>query len=382
MLPVAPRLRALPWLLLLAAACRGERAAPAIAFTYNFGDTTLTSFMQAEVDRTRPDGGLPIRVVGGELRGWREIAGTALAAEVQRATELAADPDVIVAVGPGGSREALQVAPVYRAARLADIVPTATSRLLETAGDYTFVVVPNDSLQGTFIGAFADSVLGARRVAIFYVPDEYGIGLGAGTEAALRSRGVALLDRIPMRLTLDCRHGADATAFYADLAAELALRGVPDVVVIAARTVESGCLAKALRARFPGVALIVGDGTYLEGTFFDRAGTAAEGVHLVAFWHPDLPDTASRRFAEAFAARMGRAARHGDAVFYDATMLAATAIREAGPERDAVVAWLRALGRARPSYRGITGEIDFQPTHRHAMLMTRIRGRSSEIVGR
>lgn len=378
--------RRYPHLLLLlaplVASCDERRAAPAIAFTYNFGDTLLTAYMQAEVDRTRPANGVPIRVLGGDPRSWSQFARTPLAAEVQRATELAANADVVIAVGPGGSREALQVAPIYRAAGLVDVVPTATSRLLATAGEYTLVMAPNDSVQGEFIGAFADSALGARRAAIFYVPDEYGIGLGAGTAAAFRQRGVELLDRIPMRLTLDCVTEAGGPQFYDDLAAELALRGVPDVIVVAARTVEAGCLARALAPRFPRAVLIAGDGTYLEEIFFRRAGPAAQGVHLVTFWHPDLPDSASRHFARTFAARVGRGPRHGEAVFFDATMLAAAAIREAGADRAAVRAWLLSLGRSRPPYQGITGPIEFTPGHRHPMLMARVQGTVSVVVGR
>jgi branched-chain amino acid transport system substrate-binding protein len=376
--------RRLPLFLLLAAlggACGEGRESPAIAFTYNFGDTAFQHFLQREIDRTRPPGGVRIRVEGAEIADWRVLAASALSAEVKRATELAADPDVVIAVGPGGSREALQVAPIYREARLVDLVPTATSRLLSTAGDYTFTLAPNDSMQGEFIGAFADTALGARSAAIFYVPDEYGIGLGAGTATSLASRGIALIDRSAMRLTLDCL-ASDGQRFYDGLAAELALRGTPDVVVIAARTVEAGCLARPLRARFPRAVLIAGDGTYLEEAFFVRAGAAAEGMHLVAFWHRGLPDSASRRFARVFAEEVKRRPRHGDAVFYDATMLAAAAIREGGADRVSVRRWMVSLGGARAPYAGITGPIVFRTGHRHTMLMTRVRGRDSEVLGR
>ncbi len=360
------------------AACTADVREPAIGYSYNFGDTAFEGLLNDELERTRPEGGVRIRVVGADA-AFRQPGMSALSAEVWRATALAADPDVVVSVGPGGSREALQVAPIYREARLADLVPTATSRLLAGAGDYTLRLAVDDSAQGAFIGAFADSVLHARVGIIVHVPDEYGMGLAAGTSAAFTARGITLLDRVVMRLTLDCLTPADRAAHTA-IADEVALRGVPDVVVLAMRTVEAGCLAAALRARFPRVRLIAGDGTYLEKLFFDRAGAAAEGAYLVAFWHPAVDRPGSRAFAARLEARLGRRVRHGDAMFFDAVMLGAAAIRAVGPDRARVHRWLRGVGTDTPPFEGITGAISLAEGARRPVIMTQVRGATSVVL--
>ena len=367
--------------LLAAPACERGVSSPAIGFTYNWGDSTLDRFVQRTVDRETPPGAVRIRILAADSGGWQAHGATALAAEVQRATLLAEHPDVVATVWPGGSREALLTAPVYAAARVPHLVPTATSKLVATAGAYTLLLAPNDSIQGAFIGAFADSVLGVRALAILYVPDEYGVGLAAGTAAAAVARGLTLVDRSPIRLNQDCL-SAETRAHYDDIAAQLALRGRPDAVVLAARTVEAGCLMRALRARWPSVHLLVGDGTYLEAALLTRAGGGAEGAHLVAFWHPDLPNDRSRAFDRRWREEVGRTARHGEAVYLDAALLMATAIRAAGPSRGAVWAYLQSLGRSRPPYEGITGPIAFTPEHPRALLMTRVEGRSSTMVQR
>lgn len=302
-----------------------------------------------------------------------------LAAEVARARHLADDSDVVVAVGPGGSREALQVAPVYRDAQLMQLVPTATSRLLVPLRDWTLVLVPNDSAQGEFIGEHAAATLGARRVAIFYVPDEYGVGLAAGTAAALESRGASILLRAPIQLTLDCT-AAGGRESYDALAEQLARRGTPDAVVIAARQVQAGCLTRVLRTRWPNVSVLAGDGTLLDSEFFNRAGPGGEGVLVVAFWHPAGSGEESKEFERRFAARVQRPIRHADAVFYDAVMLAATAIRAEGASRDGVRRYLRSLGVSRPPYPGLTGPVAFTPGFRRPLVMTRVRGTGSELV--
>ncbi len=363
---------------LLLAGCAREQADPAIAFSFNFGDSAFEGFLIEELERVRPDGGRALRVVGGAA-AFRGTIGSALSAEVRRATTLAEDPTVLVAVGPGGSREALQVAPVYRDARLAELIPTATSRLLAATGPQVFLLAANDSVQGEFIGAFADTALRARSVVVIHAPDEYGIGLASGTAVALAARGIALTDRIPMRLTLDCASAADSAAHEA-IADEVALRGTPDVAVLAMRTVEAGCVARVLRSRFPSIELIAGDGTDPDRFFLQRAGAAAEGAYLVAFWHAQLDRPGSSEFVRRFEARVGRAALSSDAMFYDAVMLAGLAIREGGPNRGRVQEYLRQLGSTRPPYEGITGPISFAPDARHPLLMMRVTNGRSELV--
>ena len=161
------RLAALPIMLCVVGVgggCVREPEAPAIAFSYNFGDTLFEGFLMDELERTRPDGGRRIRVMGGST-SFRGGDGSSLSAEVRRATVLAEDRTVIVAVGPGGSREALQVAPIYRDAGLAELLPTATSRALSAAGATALLLAANDSLQGAFIpqqGGHDGTAPGAR----------------------------------------------------------------------------------------------------------------------------------------------------------------------------------------------------------------------------
>jgi ABC-type branched-subunit amino acid transport system substrate-binding protein len=168
--------------------------------------------------------------------------------------------------------------------------------------------------------------------------------------------------------------------YYQTIVGALAVRGKPDAVVLAARTQEATCLGLALRRRWPGLPLIAGDGVYLDEHFFRVIGDEGEGMHLVAFWHRNTPGVRSRQFADAFKRETGLEARHGDAVFADATMLAATAIRSGARTRAEVVEYLRSLGTTRPAFEGVSGPISFAPGARRPLWMTRVVGRSSELV--
>lgn len=366
--------------LVTALGCERGAISPAVGFTYNWGDSLLESVAQAEVDRARPPGADSVRLLASRDGGWVAYGNTPLVAEVGRASILAGNPEVLAVVGPGGSREALQVARVYAEASMPNIVPTATSRLLADAGAFTFLLAPNDSVQGAFIASFADSALGVRRLAVFYVPDEYGIGLAAGIAAAAAAEALELLDPIPVRLVQPCLDNAAGAAYYRDVIDELAREGRPDAIVLAARTQEAACLVRELRGRWPAVHILAGDGVYLDTPFFAGAGSAAEGVHLVAFWHPGIPDATSRAFAERFLAATGRRPRHGEAVYIDAAVLAASAIWEGGRTREDVERYLRSLGVTRPAYDGITGAVSFAPGTRRPLWMTRVSGDSSLLL--
>lgn len=381
-MPLRRRLPAIVSIALAAAAvaaCGREARQPTIAFTYNWGDPAFERFLQQRLDDTRPTDGDTIRLRASNEGGWRAYGSSQLVAEIRRATQLAADPSVLAVVGPGGSREVLQVAPIYAQAGLPAVSPTATSRLLAQAGPLLFRTVSDDSVQGAFIARFADSALGARRLALYHTPDEYGIGLAAGTASSARTRGLSVVEQSPIRLVQPCSD-AEGVAYYATLIAALQSRPRPDVVVLATRTQETACFTRALRRVWPRIHVIAGDGTYLDEALLRGLDGGGNGVHLVAYWHPALPSPASRAFLEDFTRTAGRAPRHGEAMFTDAVMLVAQALRAGADSREDVAAYLQRVGTDLPAFDGISGPISFAAGAQGSLWMTRIEGRTSVLV--
>ncbi len=379
-----PRRRSGPLhtLLLLAAVCtagcdRGPEE-PTIGFTYNWGDPEFERFLVEELERTRPADGAVIRLRSYSAGGWTAWGASPLAAEIARATALAGDSTVLAVVGPGGSREVLQVAQVYAAANLGAVIPTATARLLDQSGPLIFRMAADDSVQGAFIAAFADSALSARRIALYHAPDEYGIGLAAGTASTAAARGIAIVEQSAIRLVQPCGD-ADGSAYYETLVSALAAREKPDAVVMATRTQETTCLTRALRKRWPDVAVVAGDGAYVDANL---AAAAAGGgpLFLVAFWHRDIGTPASDSFVAAFERSTGRAPRHGEAMFADGVMLIAAAIRDGNNTRAEIIEYLRDLGAARPAYEGATGSISFAADAPRRLWMTRVQAGTSVLV--
>jgi branched-chain amino acid transport system substrate-binding protein len=242
------------------------------------------------------------------------------------------------------------------------VVPTSTSRLLRQAGPWTFSLAPDDSTEGVFVADFLVTALGARRVSIFYVNDEYGEGLRDGVRARLRSAGAEVVDEVSFGQASDVAVLVDASL----------QRGIPDAVVSAGRWLETARLTRILHERVARIRVVAGDGAMYLPRLADSVGAAAEALYVVDFWVPDPADSLSRAFVERFRRVTGAEPLGPQAMSHDALMLLAHAVRSVGPDRKAIRDYLRSLGGERAPYPGITGPIAFGPGRRTNLVMTRL----------
>lgn len=290
------------------------------------------------------------------------------ARDVEFATRLTAEAGMAGVVGHQDSRGSLLAAPVYDEARIPLLIPNATSRRLRNVSPWVFMLVPDDSAEGAFIADFAVDRLAARSVAVLYDNDEYGRGLRDGVRAALGARGLTIAGEAPIgAVCTPSPLGGDAS-----IALVVPRRAAPQVLVIAGRTPDAACIARRVTALSPGIRLIAGDGVEVDSGFIANAGAAADSFYVVAFWHRDLPTTESAAFMGAFTRLVHRPPLASDALQFDALMLLAQAIREAGTNPRAVRAYLLGLGTARPAYAGVTGPISFTPDRQRPLYMLRL----------
>ena len=287
------------------------------------------------------------------------------------AARLVENSSVAVVVGPSNSRNALATAPAYNAAGLAHLVPSATSRRLRRAGPATFVLVPDDSVEGEYLARFAWYTLGARRAVTFYANDEYGEGLRAGIRAAFIALGGAVLEEMPTANEMD----------YEAVVTSIRRRLHPDVFFSAGRGVETGELLAAARVGEAAPPVVAGDGAYSLPLLARPTGGDLGGLYVLAFWVYDSTRADHRAFADRVRRTLGADPTPEDALTEDALMLAATARAAAGPDRAAVRRWLAGLGTERPPFEGITGPIAFDPERPLPMAMVRfVAGKAHRVA--
>ncbi|MEO5798952.1 MAG: ABC transporter substrate-binding protein [Gemmatimonadales bacterium] len=354
------RLSAVLLALLGATACRTQ--APALLGS---GDPrsvvhpSIVDFVDRELDSLHLASSVKV------VRWTASLAG-GLRRETEQAMTYAANDRIVAVVGHSGSRESLLAANVYNPAGIPQIVPTGTSRRLSGAGEWTFRMVPNDSVEGAFLADVALDSLKARSVLILFGGDEYGVGLRDGVSAALRRRGITQVDevRVPDR---PCSYRL-AIPLHRETALAALARHRPDVVVLALRSNTVSCLMLPISEALPEVQFLSGDGVTLhsaEVQALPRDLRAKLGT--VTFWDPSNGDGSNRDFTSRAGSFLGHPPDASDALYYDAYQLLIAATREAGANRQAVRQWLTSLGRTRPPFAGVTGPIRFD-TERRALL--------------
>jgi len=293
-------------------------------------------------------GDVPMDVFGDS---GRNVQATASALEY--ATWIA-DQHAAIVIGHSGSRGSVAAAAVYAARNVAQLAPLATSRELNRGGREVFSLVPDDSAEGAFIGAFVDTALHAKRAALLYHNDEYGLGIRDGVVAELGRRHVAVVDErflIPQ--------GETTVTLHVEPLLAAALRNGPDVIILGARVLESRDVAAYLRRVGRRIPVVSGDGAYvLPNTPAGRDLTPMDGMHIVRFWGPDR-DSVSADFAMRFENRMGYPPEQAEAATYDAVMLVGRAVLAGARTPEAFRRFLNGLGKERPPLRGLLSSYQF-----------------------
>jgi branched-chain amino acid transport system substrate-binding protein len=331
--------------LLAAAACSRSREPVRIGLVLPADFAAPAAFAAEEINAVGGVRGRPLELVRDSVP---PLLPDVSSAHILRATSVLRLP-VVAVIGHEGSGPSLAAAPVYNAARIVQLVPTGTSRLLARAGEWTLALAPNDSVEGRFVAGFVRERLRARSVTIFYNNTEYGIGLRDGVRSALAGSGVQVLRA--------ARY--DGSADLGVLVQAALRRGVPDAVVIAGYALDAARIAGELRDRGVRVPIVAGDGAHALPDLVTPRPDAVAGMYVVTFWLPGSADSVTRRFEAVVRSRLGREPAARDAMVYDAVRLLATAVGAVGDRPGRIRAYLLSLGAGRPRFRGITGEIGF-----------------------
>ena len=332
------------------ASCNQQPARAVVVVVH--GSTDVVRVAQARIVGTSREGEPVIRV----QQGIR--LGQTLDADFDLALWAIEQPDVVAVVGHESSASSLAGAPLYREAGLPFLVPNATTPLLDDL-EGAFPLAPNDWAQGAFLARFVQEELGADSVTVFFVNDEYGRGLREGIVRELDILGVQVLEELPV-----------LPGSNLDVMVEASLaRHVPDAIVAAVRSPDVWTISRRAQELTSGMPVVAGDGAYVASMAPVEAGPGADSVYVSVFWHVLTADSSARRFIADFRRESGRYPRPDDAMVFDAIMLAATAIRQAGADPAAVELYLTKLGVTRPPYRGVTGDIHFHDGRDGPLIM-------------
>ena len=247
-------------------------AVPLSGFQANGGQTVLGG-ARLRAEQANANGGLLGRLI--VVVGLDDEADTDIA--IAKANEVAAEvgsgKSILGVIGHYNSSQTLAAMEVYKNLGIAVITPTASNVGLTERGYRNFFRVnATDATQGKVDAEFLVQTLGARRIAVVHLNDDYGNGLRDMLVANLKRLGADDAADIVIEEAAD-RHDA-AVARIQEVE--------PDAIFLAAYETEGYVLLPQLREAGVKTPFMAGDACFLS-VLIDESGKAAEGAYVSGF---------------------------------------------------------------------------------------------------
>ena len=269
------------------------------------------------------------------------------AADPKTATTVAqklVDEGVAGMIGHLNSGATIPASRIYAEAGIPQISPSATAVAYTASGYKTaYRVMTNDAQQGSVLGNFAVTKLGAKKIAIIDDRTAYGQGLADEVEKAAKAAGGEVVAR---EYTSD-----RATDFMAILTS---IKGkAPDLVFFGGMDPQAAPMARQMKQLGMSAKFLGGDGAQTP-KFIELAGADAEGAIAS---NPGLPldvMPGGAAFKTKFEAKYGKIQNYAPYA-YDAMYVLTEAMKRANSSDPAK--YLAELPKT--DFQGVTGRVRF-----------------------
>jgi branched-chain amino acid transport system substrate-binding protein len=275
------------------------------------------------------------------------------------AQSLITNSSVVAVVGPAFSGATAAAEPLYSAAHMATVSPSATRPSLATSGWHNFFrVVADDNQQGPSDGDYIAKALKATSAYVLNDGSAYGAGLAGVVAGRLSHDGVKVSTDTVLGTT-QCSEGTGDVSEYPPEAAKI-VSAKPSVVFYGGYYCGFAHMVDALRtAGFTG-AVMSGDGSEDPHFVLDAGTSSANGAYLSTAGATLGTTKLDKEFGSAFKAKAGFAVGEYSPESFDSTNVVIDAmlmLYKAGKQisRANIVTQLHKI-----SYVGITKTVKFK----------------------
>jgi branched-chain amino acid transport system substrate-binding protein len=262
------------------------------------------------------------------------------------AQKLAANRNVIGVIGPSSTASARAALPILERARLVTISPSASTASLVTEHKYMYLMSPAIPFYGPLVPKFAQVELGAKKIAIVKVKDDWGLGVSKATADWAKANG--------MTVVAEVEYAQGDRDFKSQMTAVKAQN--PDVIILNTHYTEGAILTK--QARELGLtAPILAQGTNVYPQYAEIAGATAEGALGWVDFLATLDEPGVKKAVAKFQAAYGKPPLNYHITSYDGVMVIADAIKKVGnaEDRDAIAKTVSQL----KDFPGLVGKISY-----------------------
>lgn len=315
-------------------------AAPALAGPIRIGfNVPLTGFAAADGNSALKGAELAVEQVnaaGGingdplELVVYDDQASPKEAAPL--AVKMIAQDEVVAGISGSYSGSTRAAATIFQENATPYISAYAVHPDITRAGDYVFRTSFMGEVQGRAGAKLVGGMMGAKRVVLITLNNDFGTSLAAGFKEKAAEFGIEIAGEYEYSIK-DREFGPIVSSVKADN---------PDAIYATGYFFTAGPLVRQLRAA--GVsAPVIGQEGYDSQKFIEIAGPDAEGVIITTSLDRDSEDPVARSFMDGFAARAGYPADMVGASAHTAVLVMAAAMKTAGATdkaalRDAIAA--------------------------------------------
>jgi len=342
-------------LLTLPAACsvRPRRIVIGVALSASYHPAVQLAVN--EINESGGIGGVPIELMGMDWKVVDEFKATDI---LKRAGQFAAEKDLIAVIGHSDSASTLSAASFYNQQGIPQIVTIATNPAITNIGEWTYRLCLSDAAQGPALAEYAIKDWGKRRIAVFYVNDDYGRGLAQLFEKRARELGGEIVLSVMHRNIL----GDDDKELIRASLKSFQGSHAPDLIVLFQRMGAATWTLQAIRDEHLTSSILGGDS--LGPLDFAKAKPELmEGVRVSQFFLPRIDDAKAATFVKNYRAFTGKDPDYGHAFAYDAVYLLRDAALHGGYSREGVRLFLDKLIQEKTQGVGVAGSYILGPDH-------------------
>jgi branched-chain amino acid transport system substrate-binding protein len=298
--------------------------------------------------------GVPIELMGLDWKVVNEFNATDI---LLRAHQFAEEKDLIAVIGHSDSTSTLSAASFYNQQGIPQIVTIATNPAITNIGNWTYRLCLSDAAQGPALAKYAVNDWGKRRIAVFYVNDDYGRGLAQLFEKEVRGLGGEIVASVMHRNSL----AADDKELILSTLKSFKNKE-PDLIVLFQRVPVAKWTLQAIHDEHIGSSVLGGDS--LGPLDFAKANPGlTEGMRVSQFFQPRSDDAYATAFVKNYRAFTGKDPDYGSAFGYDAIYLLRDAALHGGANRAGVKSYLDKLIREKTQGVGVAGNYVLGPDH-------------------
>lgn len=250
------------------------------------------------------------------------------------AQRFAEDDRIVAVVGHMTSSATLAALPIYKEVNMPVIGTTPNSADIVYENFIRLCLV--STVQGPQVGALAVNNLGAKKLAILYANDDFGIGM--------RDNLVPVVEKLGAEVVLTEPYAAGVDKDFSVLLSKV-LKSDAEVVLILGVYTE-GSLIVSQAATMGGFEDIkfVGDTSFVHQTFLDRVGgSPLEGnVYIAAGYNPFGTRPAHQEFLKKLAEVSDEISSESQIYAYDAVKIIAEALK-AGATRETLASVIKSM---------------------------------------